>query len=66
MKEETYRLISILLGILASVLAVLALAAYWGYIPASYVDNFTFGELGSFAALAVIGAVGVDYLAEKA
>ncbi len=39
-------------------MAVLAIAAFEGYITAADVGNFTDGELGTISALAYVGAVG--------
>ena len=65
-EKKTYALIAVLLGIAASLLAVMAVAVYEGYITSSWADNLTDGELGFLSALAVVGAVGMGYVAEKA
>lgn len=65
MMEKTYKLIAILFGILASVLAVLAVVTYLSYIPASWVDNFTDAELGTFSALSVVGAIAFAELEKR-
>lgn len=65
-ERKTYTLIAVLFGILASILAVLAVAAYESWIPASYVDNLTSGELGALAALSVVAAIGIGELGQRA
>lgn len=49
-----------LVGILtvgASLLAVLAVAVFEGFLPASLAGNFTDTELGTFAAIAAVAAI---------
>jgi uncharacterized membrane protein YGL010W len=60
--KNLYFLVAVLLGILASVLLVLSVAVFEGYIPTTFVDNLTYGELGTFAFLAIVGAIGMGYL----
>lgn len=55
-----WRFLAIVLGIGASLLAVLAIAVNYGYIPTTFVNGFTATELGVFAALAVVGAIGCE------
>lgn len=62
--KRGFSLIAVLLGIAASVLAILAVAEFMGYIPATWAQNMTDGELGVLSALAVVGAVAVGYFAE--
>ncbi len=45
------------LGILASVLVILAVGLYEGYITPSLVDNLTDTELGVFGAIAIVAAI---------
>lgn len=59
--KKTFHLIAVILGIAASLLAVLAVATYESYFPESVVDNLTPGELGGLSALAVVGAIGCGY-----
>jgi hypothetical protein len=59
--KGTFHLIAVILGIAASLLAVLAVATYEGYIPLGDVDNLTSTELGTLSALAVVGAIGAAY-----
>lgn len=65
MEKSSYHIIAVLFAIAASALAVLAVAAFESYIPASYVDNLTSGELGALAALSVVGAIGFAELGRK-
>jgi hypothetical protein len=51
---------AILLGVLATVLILLAIASFYGYVPPSWVDNLTSSELGVFAFLAALGAVWLE------
>jgi hypothetical protein len=64
MEKRTFRLIAVLLGIAAAVLSVLAVAEFMSYIPATWANGLTDGELGVLAALAVVGAVALGYLSE--
>lgn len=64
--KETYRNLAILLGVIAAILTVLAVASFEGYIPASYVDNVSPSELGTFAALAVVAAVAFAEMEKRA
>ncbi len=59
-RKYMFHILAVVLGIAASLLAVLAVAIYEGYIPLSYVDNVSATELGTFAALAVVAAIGVS------
>lgn len=59
--KRAFHLVAVILGIAASLLAVLAVAVYEGYFPSSYVDSLTPGELGGLSALAVVGAIGCGY-----
>lgn len=56
MKSETYHLVAILFGVIASVLVILAIATYLGYAPATWVDNVSPTELGVLAALSIFVA----------
>lgn len=62
---EAWRFAAILLGIAATLLVILAIAVYYGYIDATLVDNLTSGELGTFGVLAIGGAVGCEYASRK-
>lgn len=53
-----------LLALAASLLAVLAIAVFQGYIPASMVSNLTATQLGTFAAIAAVAA-GAIYVTEE-
>lgn len=55
-----YRTLAIILGIGGTLLAVLAVAVNYGYIPTTFVNGYTATELGAFAALAVVGAIGCE------
>jgi predicted MFS family arabinose efflux permease len=61
-ERSAYRAWAVVLGVLATVLFALAVAVYYGYIPTSFVNNFTSTELGFFGVLAAIGAVGVEIM----
>lgn len=56
MQKETFHLLAVIFGVIASVLVVLAIASYLGYVPTAWVDNLTDGELAVFATLAIIAA----------
>lgn len=55
--------LAVVLGVAASILAVLSVAVFEGYFPASVVDNLTWGELAGLSALSVVGAVGCSLAA---
>lgn len=57
---EGWRFFAVVLGIAGTLLGIAAVAVFYGYIPASLVNNFTSGELGFFAALAIAGAIGCE------
>lgn len=61
MKTQTLHLIAVLLGIAGSLLAILAVAVYEGYLTTAQVGNFTADELGVLSALSVAGAIGTAY-----
>lgn len=52
-----YGTLAILTALLGSVLAILAVAVYEGYLASSLVWNFTSTELGAFAAVAIVVAI---------
>lgn len=60
-KSGALHILAVCLALVASVVAVVAVANYEAFIPNSYVWNFTAGELGTFSALAVAGAIGCAY-----
>lgn len=64
-KGGVWGLLAILFGLMASLLAVLAVALYEGYITPALVNNFTADELGVFAALAVVVAIFAYYRGEQ-
>lgn len=64
MEKKTFHLIAVILGIAGSLLAVLAIASYEGYVTAADVGNFSDGVLGTLSALAYVGAAGFA-LAER-
>jgi hypothetical protein len=53
------------LGILATVLVILAVAVYEGFFPASLVDNLTPTELGTLGFLSIAGAVASAYAGRR-
>jgi hypothetical protein len=55
-----YKTGAIISGILASILAVVSVLLYENWLPASYVDNFTYLETASFAAILIVLAVGLS------
>lgn len=59
-----YHTLAIVLGIAGSVLAVLAVLVYEGWLTTALVDNFTDVELGAFSALSITGAIAARF-AEK-
>lgn len=59
-----YHTLAVLTALLGSVLAVLAVALYEGYITASLVGGVTDTEMGTFAAIAIVVAI-VSYLKDK-
>lgn len=61
MSAQMYHTLAIVFGILATVLIVLAVAVYLGYLPTSEVANLSDGELGVFAALSIIVAGGAAF-----
>lgn len=60
-----WRFLAVLLGIFASLLAVLAIAVNYGYIPTTFVNGFSATELGVFAALAVVAAIGCEVAEQR-
>ncbi len=56
--KSLYHTLAVVLGLAGSLIAVLAIALYEGYITAADVGNFNDGELGTISALAYVGAVG--------
>ncbi len=65
MANGSWRFAAVLLGIAATLLVILAVAVFYGYLPSSLVDNLTPGELGTFGVLAIGGAVGCEYASHK-
>ena len=63
--DEFYHALAVGLGILATALAILAVAVFYGYIPPSLVGNLTATELGTFSVLAIAGAGGSAYMEGK-
>ncbi len=57
-----FHLLALILGIVASILVVLAVVVYLGYVPASWVDSLTDGELTALAAITIVAAGG-SYMA---
>ena len=57
MDRRSLDLLVFFFALVASILIALAICVYEGYIPQSLVDNFTYGELGSFGGLAAVVAV---------
>lgn len=55
-KGSFLHLLALVLGIVASILVVLAVGVYLGYIPASWVDSLTAGQLGVLAGITIVGA----------
>lgn len=62
--KTTLRIAAIVLGVAASVLAVMAVTVYEGYFPADWADHISADELGGLSALAVVAAIGASW-AEK-
>jgi hypothetical protein len=56
--KALFHTLAVILGIAGSLLAVLAIAVYEGYISAADVGSFTDGELGTLSALAYVAAIG--------
>lgn len=54
---EAWRIMAILLALLATSLFILSVGVYYAYIPSSEVGNLTYGELGVFGFVAGAGAV---------
>lgn len=63
--NSLYHLLAVIFGITASVLAVLAVLLYEGWIPLSFVDNITATEMGALAALSATGAVAAFVASER-
>lgn len=61
MDKKIHSLLTVLFGIFASVLAVLAIAVYEGYIPGTWAWNQTADELGVEAALLVVVSAAFYY-----
>jgi hypothetical protein len=64
MEKKTFHLIAVILGIAGSLLAVLAVSVYEGYITAADAGGFSDGVLGTLSALAYVGGAGFA-LAER-
>lgn len=62
--NSLYHTLAVVFGIVASILAVLAVLVFLGWIPLSFVDNITATEMGALAALAAVGA-GASYVASE-
>jgi hypothetical protein len=56
--------VTVIFGIVGSVLAVLAVLVFENWLTPALVDNFTATELGAFAALSITGAIAAS-AAEK-
>jgi hypothetical protein len=63
--KDLYHKLSILFGILGSLIAVLAIAVFEGYITESDVGNMTDGLLGTVSALTYVAAVGFAVAAKE-
>lgn len=59
-----WRFFAVILGIVATILLILAVAEYYAYFPSTLLDNLTYGELGTLAFVAAAGAVGCE-IAER-
>lgn len=59
-----YHTLALIFGIVGSVLAVLAVLVYEGWLSPAQVDNFTDVELGAFAVLSITAAI-ASSIAEK-
>lgn len=55
-----YRTLAIILGIVGTLLAIAAAAVFYGYIPTTFVNGYTAPEVGTFAVLAIAGAIGAE------
>lgn len=63
--DNWYKLGAVLSGLGAAILAILAVAVFYGYFPSSLVANLTSGQLGTLAAVLVAAAVGLHYTGER-
>jgi hypothetical protein len=60
-----FGLVAILSGIAASLLVVASILVYEGWIPLSYVDNFTATELAAFGVLFIVVAIAAAYVEKR-
>jgi TM2 domain-containing membrane protein YozV len=60
-----WRLGAIFLGLLATALVVLGIAEYYGYIGASLIGTWTYGELIILGIVAAIGAVACEVASKE-
>jgi hypothetical protein len=64
LEKKTFHLVAVILGIAGSLVAVLAIAVYEGYITSADAGGFSDGVLGTLSALAYVAAAGFA-LAER-
>ena len=55
--KNVYHMLAVILGIVGSILAVLAVLVFENWLTPALVDNFSATELGAFSALAITGAI---------
>lgn len=60
---KSYSIITVLATIGASILGVLAVATFYGYLGPSIIGTWTFGQFGAFSALLAVVAI-VSYIFE--
>jgi hypothetical protein len=58
MFSKNFHLLAVVFGIAGSLLSVLAVAVYEGYVTADDVGGFAWGTLGTLAALAYVAGAG--------
>ena len=65
-EQTALHIAAVTLGVGASLLSVLAVADYEGYISQSQVWNMAPALLGTYAALAAVGGIGLAYAERSA
>lgn len=63
--KRLLKTLAVVFGIAGSLLAVLAIAVFEGYITPVDVDNFSDGMLGTLSALSIVAAAGCAVGADK-
>lgn len=54
--SQTYHMLAIIFGVIASLLVILSVGVYLGYVPTTWVNSLSDTELGVLAVLAIFVA----------